>query len=196
MKRILIAVLMVLGCASQSWAFGAAIQAVLATGDVSVGCSKSILSISAIGTYVQSADLYTDNRFLFPASPSSTSVCAITLYLIKHSSETSNFTLEIRTDDAGYASETVLGTSDVVLNSSVETTLTTVLFSFSSPVTLTANTVYHMVLRKVGTTTGYNLNISINDGATESMNRSATGLTGSWTNIGNTKSFATIITGM
>lgn len=34
MKRILIAVLMILGCASQSWAFGSAIQAVLATGYV------------------------------------------------------------------------------------------------------------------------------------------------------------------
>ncbi len=176
---------MVLGCASQSWAFGSAIQAVLATGYVA--SSECTITANVVTTYTDTlaaSSLYISNKF----SPSeNSSVCQIDLNISKHASETSNFIVEIRSDNAGLPSETILATSNTVPSANVTTSLEYVAFVFDTPYSVNSGTVYHFVLRKTGTTTGYNLGLGSGNSASEYVGSSTTGLTGSWTQVSATR---------
>jgi len=193
MMRYLLMVFMVGFGVSPAYAFTPEFLGAVCGGGVTLTCGVTTNVVTGYVVTLQSAALYTMSRF----SPiSNVTVCKVDLNLSRHASETSNFILEIRTDNAGTPSETVLATSDVVATSSLNTTPANVAFIFSSTPSLSSGTTYHFVLRKVGTTTGYNINIESGESAQELVASSTTGLIGSWTNISATKAGLYIIYGM
>lgn len=81
---------------------------------------------------------------------SSESVAAIYLWLKKTGSPTGNLQVKIQSDNSGDPSGSNLGASDTVAVTSLTTSYGWILFTFPTPVALSASTQYHIVLETSG----------------------------------------------
>lgn len=88
--------------------------------------------------------------------PSAVSPGLIDIVMSKSGTPTDDMTLEIRTDNAGEPSSTVLATSNPVSASTITTSRAWIRFTFPSPASLSASTTYWLVAYRSGAASGAN----------------------------------------